>query len=144
MRLFAFLLLASTLAAPAAAQKIGERTAAPAEILAQMGSGNSDEEIARAIAAASAFPLGTAENPIRVGGPEGARAYAMRLRCADGSAPTVGTGEAAGIGAFGSVVNALAINCGAAAPGQARLVFDIYHAGHREDRAPAGFTLAAR
>ncbi|HEY0625180.1 MAG TPA: hypothetical protein VGD10_00445 [Allosphingosinicella sp.] len=144
MRPMFFIALAAALSAPAAAQKLGERTASPQEVLAQMGSGNSDEEIARAITAASAHPLGTAANPVRVGGPEGERAYMTRLRCADGSPPRIGAAAPAGVGAFGSVVNAYPLDCGAAAPGKLSLVLDMYHAEHREDRAPAGFTMAAR
>ena len=89
-------------------------------------------------AAADAHPLGSLENPVRVGGPEGERAYLGRLRCQDGQAPQVGTRRDAGIGAFGSVVAAYELSCG----GQARRVaFDMYHAEHVENRAPAGFTL---
>jgi hypothetical protein len=131
-------------AAPAAAQKIGERTIPPEEILAQMGLGNSDAEIARTVASASAHPLGTTENPVRVGGPEGERAYVARLRCADGKAPKVGQQGSAGVGAFGTIVDVYPLDCGAAAPGQVSLVMDMYHAEHDETRAPAGFTITAR
>lgn len=126
-------------AAPAAAQALGARTIPPEQILAEMGSGNSDEELARAVAAAAAFPLGTAANPVRVGGPDGAMAYIAGLRCADGSSPKTGASAAAGTGAFGSVVAAYPLDCGRAAPGAFRLVMDLYHEEHREDRAPPGF-----
>lgn len=126
-----------------AAQKVGERIGNPEDILAELGDGSSDAELARAAAAASAYPVGSVENPVRVGGPEGRRAYVARLRCADGSAPIVGAGTSAGVGAFGSVVERFALDCGTAAPGKAVLVVDIYHAEHRENRAPAGFTLTA-
>lgn len=144
VRPFAFILLSAALAMPAAAQKLGERTIPPEQILAEMGSGNSDEELAKAVAAASVHPLGTMENPVRVGGPEGSRAYIARLRCSDGSAPAIGQRTSAGVGAFGSIVDAWALDCGKVAPGQTRLVMDMYHAEHDEMRAPAGFTLAAR
>lgn len=128
-------------AAPAAAQKLGERGDAPERILKQMGAGVSDAELARAIAAASAHPLGTAENPVRVGGPQGQRAYMARLRCANGERPKIGERRSAGVGAFGTIVDAYPLDCGAAAPGSVQLVLDMYHDGHREDRAPAGFTI---
>jgi hypothetical protein len=48
---------------------------------------------------------------------EGARSYLARLRCADGSAPKVGPRADGGVGAYGTVVDAYALDCGAAAPG---------------------------
>lgn len=133
---------AAILAAPAyAAQKVGERTVQPDQILRQMGIGVSDEELAQAVKAADTHPLGTMENPVRVGGPHGQRAYIARLRCSDGQRPKIGTRASAGIGAFGSIVDAYPLDCGAAEPGAFRLVMDMYHDGHRETRAPAGFTI---
>ena len=41
------------------------------------------------VAAAEAHPLGSLENPVRVGGPDGERAYLARLRCTNGSAGLV-------------------------------------------------------
>lgn len=133
------------LAAPASAmQKPGERTIPPEEILKQMGLGVSDEELARAVAAASVHPLGSSENPVRVGGPEGERAYIARLRCADGSRPRIGQRGSAGVGAFGTIVDSYPLDCGEAAPGKIDLIMDMYHSEHREDRAPAGFTIVPR
>ena len=139
--LAAFFLLAS----PAAADpKPGDRTMTPEQLLAQLGIGVSDEELERAVAAASAHPLGSAENPVRVGGPEGERAYIARLRCADGAAPRVGQRGSAGVGAYGTIVDLYPLDCGAAAPGRFGLVMDMYHEEHREDRAPAGFAITPR
>lgn len=140
----ALLAIAAIVAAPALAQPPREQSPASPELLDQIGQGSSDAELARAIAAAAAYPLGTAENPVRVGGPEGERAYLARLRCADGSGPRVGARGSAGIGAFGTIVDAYPLDCGSAAPGQARIVMDMYHAEHREDRAPAGFRIEPR
>ncbi|MFN3946158.1 MAG: hypothetical protein ACK4K7_14625 [Allosphingosinicella sp.] len=136
-------LAAALAAAPAAAQKLGARTATPDQVLSQLGSGLTDEAIARDVAAAEAHPLGTLANPVRVGGPAGERAYLARLRCADGSAPAIGPSTAAGIGAFGSLANRYRLDCGPRAPGAVDVVFDMYHDGHVETRAPAGLTLAA-
>ena len=145
MRLALVGLAAALAAAPAiAAPKVGERTTTPEQLLAEIGIGVSDAELARAVAAASAFPLGTAENPVRVGGPDGERAYIARLRCADGSRPKVGQRGAAGVGAFGSVIDAYPLDCGNSAPGRFTLVLDMYHEEHDESRAPAGLTLAPR
>ncbi len=138
-------MLSMTLAALAAAaapqRPLREQSPVPRDILAPAGSGNSDEEIERAIAAANAHPLGTAANPIRVGGPEGARAYLATLRCADGRSPTIGTVREGGVGAFGSILQLYPLDCGAAAPGRVELNVDHYQEEHPESRAPAGFRV---
>lgn len=129
------------LAAPAAAQqpRLGQRTTSPDAMVAQMSQVSPEEEMRALVAAADAHPLGTLENPVRVGGPEGERAYLARLRCAGGAAPRIGARREAGIGAFGSVVGSYDVLCGDA---NAPVVFDMYHEEHVESRAPAGFTLA--
>jgi hypothetical protein len=130
------------LAAPAAAQqqpRLGARTTSPEAMVAQMSQASPEEEMRALAAAADAHPLGSIENPVRVGGPRGERAYLARLRCADGAAPRIGARREAGIGAFGSVVGAYALSCDGA---EAGIVFDMYHEEHVETRAPAGFTLA--
>ena len=140
------LLAAALLAAPAAAQTpgLGKRTAPPEQSMAGIGGGSSDAEIARAEQAAAGFPLGSLQNPVRVGGPEGERAYLGRLRCADGKPPRAGIGRPGGTDAFGSVAEMVTLDCGAAAPGRTELAFDLYFEEHREDRAPGGFALAPR
>ena len=134
--------LLGAFASPAAAKPPREQSPAPRELLDSVGQGSSDAEIAAVAAAAAQFPLGTRENPVRVGGPEGERAYLGRLRCANGSTPKVGPRMEAGVGAYGSIVGAYALDCGAAAPGRTNLVMDRYHEDHVEAGAPAGFTLA--
>lgn len=128
-------------AVPAFAQALGARTTSPAAMVAQMSQASPDEEMRALIAQADAHPLGTAENPVRVGGPEGEHAYLGRLRCADSTAPRIGARREAGVGAFGSVVAAYELACGTAA---ASIVFDMYHEEHVENRAPAGFTILPR
>jgi hypothetical protein len=139
-----FLILAAAFTASAASAQKPPRVESPAprELIDAIGSGNSDAAIAQAIAAASVHPLGTLANPIRVGGPEGERAYLARLRCADGRAPGIGAKASAGVGAYGSVVDTYALDCGGAAPGKVSLVLDKYHADHAEQNAPAGFQIA--
>jgi hypothetical protein len=129
------------LAAPAAAQqpRLGARTTSPEAMIAQMNQASPEEELRVLVAAADAHPLGTIENPVRVGGPQGERAYLARLRCPDGGAPGIGARREAGVGAFGSIVAAYELSCAGAA---ARILFDMYHEEHVETRAPAGFTLA--
>jgi hypothetical protein len=130
-------------AAPAAAQQparpaLGARTQSPDRLMGAMSQVSPEEEMRQLVAAADAHPLGSIENPVRVGGPEGERAYLGRLRCADGGQPRIGTRREAGVGAFGSVVAAYELGCGAAV---SRVAFDMYHEEHVETRAPAGFTL---
>ena len=141
MRTHFILAAALVLAAPAAAQELGERTRAPQSMLGGLGLAPGQDDLREAVAAAQAHPLGSAQNPVRVGGPEGERAYLARLRCADGSAPQVGQRTEAGVGAFGSVVAGYPLSCGGTS---ATVVFDMYHAEHVENRAPAGFTVAPR
>jgi hypothetical protein len=112
------LILSVLLAGPALAQPPRQQSPAPREMLESLGSGNSDEAIAAAIAAAAAHPLGSLQNPVRVAGPDGERAYLARLRCADGKAPAIGRAAPAGVGAYGTLVDAYPLDCGAAAPGQ--------------------------
>jgi hypothetical protein len=148
MRRFLFAFMAIPLIAAAQdtppAGKIGERNALPETLFAGIGEGSSDAELERLAAAASAHPLGTLLNPVRVGGPEGARAYIARLRCGDGSTVKVGARADGGVGAYGTVTERYSLDCGAAAPGRVDLVLDVYHEEHKEDRAPAGLRLQAR
>jgi hypothetical protein len=136
------ILAAVSLAMPAAAQqqpRIGQRTTSPEAMVAQMNQASPEEEMRAQIAAADAHPLGSAENPIRVAGPEGERAYLARLRCPGGAAPRIGPRREGGVGAYGSVVSAYELGCG---DGASRLLFDIYQEENAETRAPAGFTFA--
>lgn len=140
MRKACFLIAAAAIAATAASAKPPrEQSPTPINLFAEIGAGVSDDA---AVMAAAAHPLGTLKNPVRVGGPKGERAYLARLRCADGSAPQVGARASAGVGAFGSVTNAYALDCGGAAPGKIDVVMDLYHDEHAENRAPDGLTIA--
>jgi hypothetical protein len=134
----------AVLAVPVSAKPPREQSPAPKDILASVGLGNSDAELESAITAAAAHPLGTALNPIRVAGPEGERAYLARLRCGDGARPAIGSRAPGGVGAYGSVLALYPIDCGAAAPGKAGLLMDMYHEEHVETRLPAGFRADAR
>ena len=143
MRFPVLALCLAILATPAAAQQqrqpgLGERTQSPEALFREMSQETPEQEMQRLIAAANAYPLGTIENPVRVGGPEGERAYLARLTCADGTPIRVGTRSDAGQGGFGSVATAYAIACGGTTR---RIVFDMYHEEHVENRAPAGFNI---
>jgi hypothetical protein len=131
--------LSIALAAQTTTPPIGQRAAQPA--VAPAASLIPDPDRDPVIAAAAAFPLGSMENPIRVGGPGGERAYLARLRCTDGSAPRLGARSDKGEGAFGSLVAAYRLQCGASA---ADLVIDMYHEEHVENRAPPGVAIQPR
>src|ERR1700733_6698329 len=93
-------------AAPALAQdhpRVGARTTSPEAMVAQMNPASPEEEMSQLIAAADAHPLGTLENPARAAGPDGERAYLVRLHCTDGAAVRIGARREAGIGPYGSV-----------------------------------------
>ena len=140
MRFFPLFAL-SLLAVPASAQDLGARTAAPQSHLPAGGLAPGQDDLASAIAAAEAHPLGSLANPIRVGGPAGERAYLMRLRCADRSVPRIGERAQGGVDAFGTIAGVYSITC---ATGTVQLHFDMYHEEHVEDRAPAGLTIVPR
>jgi len=141
---FLFMALAPVATASAAPDDLGKRTAPPETLFSGIGEGTSDSALEAAFAAAAAFPLGTLRNPVRVGGPEGEQAYVARLRCSDGKAPRLAPKRPGGIGAFGSLVEAFPLDCGAAAPGKVDLMMDMYFEEHSETRPPPGFSLAAR
>jgi len=144
MRILPLLAAAALLAAPAAAQKLGARTASPDQVLGQEAALDPVAEAEQIAAAAAAYPLGTEQNPVRVGGPEGARAYIARLRCADGSRPQVGARSSGGVGAYGTLTERYPLDCGGAAPGRVTLAFDFYHEEHKEARPAPGFAIDAR
>ncbi|MGA9582198.1 MAG: hypothetical protein WBR13_09545 [Allosphingosinicella sp.] len=144
MRILLVLAATAMLAAPAAAQKLGARTSSPDQMLGQAEPLDPMAEADRIAAAAAAHPLGSLENPVRVGGPEGARAYIARLRCADGSRPQIGARGSGGVGAYGTLTERYPLDCGGAAPGRVVLAFDFYHAEHIETRPAPGFAIDAR
>ena len=129
------------LAAPAAAQDLGDRTANPQSHLPAAGLAPGQDDLAETLAAAEAHPLGSLANPIRVGGPPGERAYLVRLRCADRSMPRIGARGDGGVDAFGTLASVYPVTC---AGGTVQVYFDMYHEEHVEDRPPAGLTIVAR
>jgi len=141
MRMTIFFAALAALSSPAAAQKPTPGQNDPSAYLRESGLAPDPERVRAAIEAAQASPLGSMENPVRVGGPNGERGYIARLRCADGLAPRVGNRGNTGVGVFGTIVDVYPLDCGDAAPGRVNLVMDMYHPSHAETRAPSGFTL---
>jgi hypothetical protein len=142
--LFLLIAAAALAAAPASGQKpkLGQRTAAPEQSMAGIGGGSSDVEVAQELAAAANYPVGTLQNPVRVVGPDGERAYLARLRCGDGSLPRIGAQRPGGSDAFGNVADLAPADCGGATPAHADIHIDIYQEEHVLEAAPAGFQLA--
>jgi hypothetical protein len=130
------LILLALAPAPALAQPLPKANALPPTGFV------TDADLDQQIAAASAFPLGSLQNPVRVGGPVAEQAYIGRLRCADGKIPAQRSKAPGGVGPYGSVLEAVTLDCGASAPGKAVLMFDIYQEEHSETRAAAGFSAA--
>jgi hypothetical protein len=141
MRLIPLLFTAALAAAPAAAQKLGARTATPDQVLGQAAALDPIAEAEQIAAAAAAHPLGTEQNPIRVGGPEGARNYMARLRCPDESRPQVGPRSTGGVGPYGTLTELYVVDCGDLVPGRVTLAFDLYHEEHVERRPAKGFRI---
>ena len=141
MRLPLFAAIVVLIATPAAGQRLGERSRAPAAMIPDLRLAPGDDDLQQAMAEAETHPLGSLANPIRVGGPEGERAYLARLRCDGGAAPRIGPRSDGGVDPFGTVTRVYRIECAGAA---GRIFFDIYHEEHVEDRAPAGLTIAPR
>lgn len=99
-------------------------------------------EISKIAKDASAFPLGSKNNPVRAHMPPGQRAYLDRLRCADGLAPTYKRAGNAGLGPYQSIQDIYVVTCENSAPAETRIYIDMYHPQHVETVPVAGFTMA--
>ncbi|MGB3710104.1 MAG: hypothetical protein WA985_00280 [Erythrobacter sp.] len=99
------------------------------------------EELEQRIAAASAHPLGSKENPVRASGPPGQREYLSRLRCADTSRPAFERAGSAGLSTYGNIVDVYVVTCEGSQPERREIYLDMYHRGHVETRAVPGFGI---
>lgn len=120
--------------------------AAPAEPLGFMermrlealGGDTLEERIAKA----SAFPLGSKDNPVRVNMPQGEHSYLLRLRCSNNKAPRYERIGSFGVGVFGAIIDGYDVVCtGRGEPKKSLIYMDMYHPAHDETAAPEGFTL---
>ncbi len=134
--LVAFLARPAPASAQSEAQSLADLIGAP---LPKFPEG---EELQALLKAAAAHPLGSAENPVRLGSIRASYIYISRLRCADGSRPVSRRLGQSSKMAFGRIADAYQVDCGARPPGSVEVHIDPYHPGHDEDRAPTGFTLA--
>jgi hypothetical protein len=112
----------------------------PEALMEMLGGGRPKAKVN--LARLDKHPLGSKENPVRVGGPGGQRAYLSRLRCEDGRFPEFERAGSVGIGPWGYIMDAYSLDC---ASGQKATVFmDMYHSQHQEDRTVPGFTIEPR
>lgn len=95
----------------------------------------------RVAASLSAHPFGSAENPVRAHMPPGQRAYLSRLRCANDHAPQFERIGSFGVGPYGKVIDGYEVLCPGSSPASSTIYIDMYHPGHHETRAPAGFKI---
>ena len=111
--------------------------------IADMFAPVSPQKVRQVEAAAAAYPLGSEKNPVRASGPSGERAYLARLRCSDGTVPTVQQRGSVGLGPYGKIMDVYPVTCENGQPAAARIYIDMYH-DHVEARPVPGFTIAAR
>jgi hypothetical protein len=90
---------------------------------------------------ASAYPLGSRENPVRAQGPAGQRAYLARLRCADVSRPDFYRAGSAGVSPYGNIVDVYIVTCSQSEPAKSEIFIDMYHRGYVENRAVPGYGI---
>ncbi len=96
------------------------------------------------VRAANAYPLGSAQNPVRVFQGVGERAYLARLRCSDDSNPHVTRVGSGGQGPFRTMMTVYSVDCRAALPGQVLVYMDNHFERHEENRPVPGFTITPR
>lgn len=131
----AIALLATPVAATAQSKTGGEM----AEMMRQLGlKALKGRKLDKAIEKASAFALGSQENPVRASAPTGQRAYLDRLRCADGKAPVYNRVGNVGPGIYGYIVDWYSVQC--AEQAAVSIYMDMYH-DHVEAQPVAGFTI---
>jgi hypothetical protein len=99
------------------------------------------KKLAKLIEKAQAHPLGSKENPVRADMPGGQRAYLARLRCADGKRPAFFRVGSFGPGPYERIIDGYEVTCKDSAPDKAMIFMDMYHPGHKEPAAVAGFTI---
>jgi hypothetical protein len=87
------------------------------------------------------FPLGSKENPVRVGGPEGQRNYLSRLICDNNEQVSVyGRLGSSDIGPYGTIMDIYEVICDTDKGAVKHEVFlDMYHHKYIESRPAAGF-----
>ena len=145
MRLAATAAILLTLGLGACATAASPPSSGASDLSFLTGGRVSGSELAARIRKASAYPLGSRDNPVRVNMPAGQRAYLDRLRCSNGERPTYGRVGNFGAGVFGSIIDGYRVVCAnGGLPAESLIYMDMYHADHYETAAPAGFTITGR
>lgn len=93
------------------------------------------------VAKAQVHPLGSEQNPVRAEMPQGQRAYLNRLRCADGKRPVFERVGSFGVGVYERIIDGYEVLCDGSSPAKSMIYMDMYHPGHREPAAVAGFAI---
>lgn len=99
------------------------------------------KKLEQLIEKAQAHPLGSEKNPVRADMPQGQRAYLNRLRCADGKRPTYERVGNFGVGVYERVIDGYEVLCEGSSPEKTMIYMDMYHPGHQEPVAVAGFSI---
>lgn len=110
-----------------------------AALMRMLGGGLTGKKLKRAIEKADAYPLGSKDNPVRVDGPLGERAYLGRLRCADGNAPDFDRDGSVGSGPYGYIMDLYSVRCREAPV--VSVYMDMYHSDAVESRPVPGFAI---
>ena len=101
----------------------------------------SDAEYDDQVAAASASPLGSAENPVRAKFNFGATLYLDRLRCSDGSLPAIKHNRGRPTPSpYNTIMTSYSAVCSSGTPAKAVVHVDPAH-DHVETAAVPGFTI---
>ena len=85
------------------------------------------------------YPLGTAENPVRVNGPGGERQYLGRLICPDGRPPTFERAGSTGLSPYGYIMDIYRVACDTIPI--VSVYMDMYHGKYVELQPLPGFTI---
>lgn len=87
------------------------------------------------------YPLGSKDNPIRVGSPAGQRDYLRRLVCDNNEMVSTATRQgSAGVGPFGSIMDIYEVICDTNKGAVTHTLYlDMYHGDYEETHPAAGF-----
>lgn len=136
MRLLAICAMVSFVALPPALARDDDMAA----LMRSLGGGGlTGKKLKRAIEKADAYPLGSKDNPVRVDGPLGERAYLARLRCADGKAPDFNRDGSVGSSPYGYIMDLYSVRCREVPV--VSVYMDMYHSDAAESRPVPGFTI---
>lgn len=87
------------------------------------------------------FPLGSKENPVRVGGPEGQRNYLSRLVCDNNEQVSAyGRLGSSDVGPYGTIMDIYEVICDTdKGVVKHEVILDMYHYNYIETQPAAGF-----